>query len=96
LDTGSTARRSHRCSRLSSRADKTPVNQHRQTPIREVINQHLKFITWDEVGRPSQLRSGQYPDRAEVIIDPRFAWGRPIMAATKTPIAAVVELWHSG
>lgn len=77
-------------------ADKTLVNQHRQTPIREVIDQHLKFITWDEVGKPSQLRLGQYPDRAEVIIDPRFAWGRPIMAATKTPIAAVVELWHSG
>lgn len=77
-------------------ADRSLVNQHRQVPIREVIAEHLRFIEWDDEGRPLQLRLKQYPKRAEVIIDPRFAWGRPVMARGKVPVAAVVDLWHAG
>lgn len=77
-------------------ADKSLVNQHRQVPIREAIDKHLQFIKWDDEGRPKQLRLEQYPERAEVVIDPRFAWGRPVMATSKVPVSAVVDLWHSG
>lgn len=77
-------------------ADESLVNQHNQAPIREVIDQHLRFIHWDDKGRPAQLRLEQYPASAQVIIDPRFGWGRPVMAATKVPVAAVVDLWHAG
>ena len=68
--------------------DRSLVNQHRQA--------HLRFIQWDDEGKPAQLRLGQYPDRAEVVIDPRFAWGRPVMAESKVPVAAVVDLWIAG
>lgn len=77
-------------------ADKSLVNQHHQGPFREVIADHLQFIHWDDEGKPSQLRLSQYPASAEVIIDPRFGWGRPVMAASKIPVSAVVDLWHSG
>lgn len=77
-------------------ADNSLVNQHNQVPIQEVIEEHLRLIHWDDNGRPAQLRLAQYPAGAEVIIDPRFGWGRPVIASTKVPVAAVVDLWHSG
>lgn len=76
--------------------DQTLVNRHRQLPIRDVIDAHLQFIRWDDEGKPTQLRLSQYPDSAEVVIDPRFAWGRPIMVESKVPVAAVVDLWTAG
>jgi hypothetical protein len=48
-----------------------------QAPIRDIINEHLRYITWDEVdGSPMRLTLQQYPDIAPVVIDPRFGWGR--------------------
>lgn len=72
------------------------VNQHGQGALRQVLDSHLQFIRWDEEGKPRQLRLSQYPASAQVIIDPRFAWGRPVIEASKVPISAVVELWHAG
>lgn len=77
-------------------ADESLVNQHHQAPFREVIEAHLRLIHWDRQGKPDQLRLAQYPASAEVIIDPRFGWGRPVMASSKVPVAAVVDLWHAG
>lgn len=77
-------------------ADESLVNQHHQAPIREVIDQHLRFIHWDDEGKPLRLRLEGYPESAHVIIDPRFSWGRPVIEASKVPVAAVVDLWHSG
>jgi uncharacterized protein (DUF433 family) len=31
-----------------------------------------------------------------VIIDPRFAWGSPVVEVNRVPVAAVVDLWRSG
>lgn len=87
---------SDQASLFAQLADDSLVNQHHQAPIREVIEEHLKFIHWDDEGKPDQLRLSQYPESAQVIIDPRFGWGRPVMAETKTPVAAVVELWRGG
>lgn len=68
-----------------------------QRPIREVINDRLRFITWDINDEfPSRLRLRQYPDVAPVIIDPRFGWGAPVIEATKVPVDAVVDLWLAG
>lgn len=48
-----------------------------QTPIREMIEGDLRYISWDsEHDTPTRLRLRQYSDVAPVIIDPRFAWGR--------------------
>lgn len=68
-----------------------------QRPIRQVINDHLDYITWDTADEfPARLRLRQYTDVAPVVIDPRFGWGAPVVAATKVPVDAVVELWLAG
>jgi uncharacterized protein (DUF433 family) len=68
-----------------------------QAPIRDIIAGDLKFIAWDSTdGSPSRLRLRQYSDLAPVIIDPRFAWGAPIIEASRVPVDAVVEMWRAG
>jgi uncharacterized protein (DUF433 family) len=67
-----------------------------QYAIEEVVKDYLRFITWDEVGTPTQLRLRQYPDAARVIIDPRFGWGAPVLSETKAPVDAMLQLWRTG
>lgn len=68
-----------------------------QRPIREVIDDYLHYITWDDDNEVAdRLRLRQYPDVAPVIIDPRFGWGAPVVEATKVPVDAVVNLWLAG
>lgn len=67
-----------------------------QVPIREVLEDYLRDISFDTDGSPSRLRLRRYADAAEVIIDPRFAWGAPVEAEQKVPVHAVVDLWRAG
>ncbi|QOC91417.1 DUF433 domain-containing protein [Micromonospora craniellae] len=68
-----------------------------QMPIREVISDYLKCIVWEPSDAyPARLRLRQYPDNAQVIIDPRFGWGAPVVARTKVPVEAVVGMWRAG
>lgn len=68
-----------------------------QRPFREVIDDYLHYIDWDvSDGFAGSLRLRQYPDIAPVIIDPRFGWGAPVVASTKVPVDAVVDLWLAG
>lgn len=68
-----------------------------QRPIREVIEDYLRYITWEADGRtPQRLRLMQYPDVAPVIIDPRFGWGAPVVASNKVQVDAIVGLWQAG
>lgn len=67
-----------------------------QFTLREVVNDYLRFITWDEDGLPARLRLRQYPETASVIIDPRFGWGAPVLEASKVPVDAMLELWRAG
>jgi uncharacterized protein (DUF433 family) len=69
----------------------------RQVPIREVLEDYLKDISFDDRdGSPARLRLRRYADAAEVIIDPRFAWGAPVIADRRVPLHAVVDLWKAG
>jgi uncharacterized protein (DUF433 family) len=69
----------------------------RQMPIREVISDYLKYIVWEPSDAyPARLRLRQYPDAAQVVIDPRFGWGAPVVARTKVPVDAVVGMWRAG
>lgn len=78
-------------------ADKSLVHvRDNQLGIREVLTDYLKFIRWDDQGRPSQLKLRQYPDSARVIIDPRFGWGAPILERSKVPVDSMLELWRNG
>lgn len=68
-----------------------------QAPIKEMIQSRLKYITWDATGEtPDRLQLRQYSDVAPVIIDPRFAWGSPIIESNRVPVDAVVNLWRAG
>lgn len=78
-------------------ADKSLVRpKTHQLALREVIADELRFVDWDKAGQPRQLRLRQYPDEAEVVIDPRFGWGAPVLARSKVPVDAVLALWRSG
>lgn len=68
----------------------------KQVPIREVLEYYLRDISFDQDGSPGRLRLRRYADAAEVIIDPRFAWGAPVVADQKVPVHAVVDLWRAG
>lgn len=70
--------------------------KHQQLGIREVLDGYLRYVTWDDKGRPAQLRLSQYPDAAAVIIDPRFGWGSPVLSTSKVPVDAVLQLWRNG
>lgn len=69
-----------------------------QRPMREIIDEHLRYISWDasKDGFATQLRLRQFPDIAPVIIDPRFGWGAPIVERTKVPVRAVIDLFSAG
>jgi uncharacterized protein (DUF433 family) len=78
-------------------ADESVVHvRDHQRAFPEVIEEYLTYITWDAEGGPARLRLPQYPSGAEVIIDPRFAWGAPVLADSKVPIDAIVSLWRTG
>jgi uncharacterized protein (DUF433 family) len=68
-----------------------------QRPIRETIRDYLRYIEWDEYdGIAARLRLQQFPDSAPVVLDPDYAWGQPVLAASKIPLEAIVNLWKAG
>lgn len=69
-----------------------------QTPIREVINDYLRYIRWEgDDDLPIRLTLRRFdPAVAEVVIDPRFAWGAPIVEPAKIRVADVLGMWRAG
>lgn len=69
-----------------------------QTPIRMVINDFLQYIRWTEEDEfPVRLTLRRYdPDVAEVVIDPRFAWGAPIIEPARVRVTDVLGMWRAG
>jgi uncharacterized protein (DUF433 family) len=70
----------------------------RQMPIRRVIDDYLRYVVWDDEDEfPKRITLRKYdPEIAHVIIDPRFAWGAPVIEPTKVPVDAVLGLWRAG
>lgn len=70
----------------------------KQMPIRNVIADYLRYITWPDAEEfPSRLTLRRYdPAVAKVVIDPRFAWGAPIVEAANIPVAAILGMWRAG
>ncbi|HWI42008.1 MAG TPA: DUF433 domain-containing protein [Nocardioides sp.] len=78
-------------------ADKSILHvRDNQYGIREVLDGYLQYITWDDDGKPRNLRLRQYPDQAQVVIDPRFGWGAPVLANSRVPVEAMLDLWRTG
>lgn len=64
----------------------------RQQAIRETVKNFKHFIEWDG-DEPRQLRLRQFG--GSVILDPRFGWGRPVVAENRVPIEAILGLWYA-
>lgn len=68
-----------------------------QTLLREVVGDYLKYITWStENEYAARLRLPAFSADAEVIVDPRFGWGAPVVDRNKVPVRAVLDLWAAG
>jgi len=67
-----------------------------QHAIKDVLENHLRDIDWDDTGTAIRLRLRHYPSSAEVVIDPRFGWGSPVLTANKVKVEDVVTLWRTG
>jgi uncharacterized protein (DUF433 family) len=67
-----------------------------QIAIADVLADYLTYIDWDDAGNPLRLRLREYPTGAEVIIDPRFGWGSPVLADSKIRVDDLVALWRTG
>ena len=68
----------------------------KQGAIREVLDEYLRYIEWSEDGSPKRLKLSQYPAGADVVIDPRFGWGAPVLDRNKVKIDDIVALWRAG
>jgi uncharacterized protein (DUF433 family) len=68
--------------------------------IRRVLEAYLRRIEWDEHGRVARLypftRALEFDEPRVVVIDPRVAFGCPVIAGTNIPTAIVTQRWKAG
>jgi uncharacterized protein (DUF433 family) len=78
-------------------ADESYVHaRDRQLAIPEILREHLKNIEWNTEGNAKRLRLRNFPEAADVIIDPRFGWGSPVLGESKVKVEDLVALWRQG
>jgi uncharacterized protein (DUF433 family) len=66
-----------------------------QMAIREVIKSYLQFVRWDQDKYPTRLRLKTYQG-ADVIIDPRFAFGQPVLERQKIRVEDILDAFWAG
>jgi uncharacterized protein (DUF433 family) len=76
------------------------LNQHGQYAMREILSAYLRRIERNEAGLAIRLypftrRPGEDTPRI-IAIDPRLAFGRPVIAGTRIPTAEVAERFKAG
>jgi uncharacterized protein (DUF433 family) len=71
-----------------------------QLGIRRVLEAYLRRIDRDERGRVLRLypftRGLELDEPRAIVIDPRVAFGRPVIAGTNIPTAIVTQRWKAG
>lgn len=71
-----------------------------QVALREAFQNHLKRVEHDERGIAARLFPFTRPSHADqprmIVIDPGISFGRPIIAGSGVPTAAIVERYHAG
>ncbi len=68
----------------------------RQLAFPELIREHLRYIEWNSKGEAQRLHLRHFPKSADVIIDPRFGWGSPVLGQSKVKVEDLVALWRQG
>lgn len=66
-----------------------------QRAMREVIEKYLVHIDWGTDGIARTLHLPTY-EGADVIVDPRFGRGQPVLAAQKVRVQDLVDAWWGG
>jgi uncharacterized protein (DUF433 family) len=66
-----------------------------QHVIREIVADHLQYLTWREDGYPGLLRL-RHCEPAKVVIDPERAFGQPIFAGSRVRVADVAGMLKAG
>jgi uncharacterized protein (DUF433 family) len=66
-----------------------------QIAIKEVIEDYLKFVSWGGDRYPRRLRLKTYQG-ADVIIDPRFAFGQPVLERQKIRVEDILDSFWAG
>ena len=66
-----------------------------QGAIREVIEDYLKFVRWGKDRYPDRLTLKAYQG-ADVIIDPRFAYGQPVLERQKVRVEDILDAFWAG
>ena len=64
----------------------------RQQVIRETVEDFTRCIQW-KGNDPQRLKLEHF---GNVILDPRFGWGRPVVEDNKVPLEAILGLWRAG
>lgn len=78
-------------------ADESYVHaRDRQTAISDVLEEHLRRIDWGSDGNAKRLHLRDFPAASDVIIDPRFGWGAPVLGQSKVKVEDLVTLWRNG
>lgn len=78
------------------------VSMRGQTAIREVMEAHLERVEHDEKGLASRLfpftryGAAKVEQPRTVMIDPRIAFGRPVLTGTGIPTAVLADRYKAG
>jgi uncharacterized protein (DUF433 family) len=78
------------------------VTMRGQLAIREIMEAHLQRVEHDEQGLAARLfpftrlSAGQVPQPRIVMIDPRIAFGRPVLVGTGIPTAVLADRYKAG
>jgi uncharacterized protein (DUF433 family) len=67
-----------------------------QRAITDVVRRYLKYVTWQSPDRyPLRLALTAYRG-ADVIIDPRFAFGQPVLEREKVRVHDILDAFRAG
>jgi uncharacterized protein (DUF433 family) len=67
-----------------------------QAVIPDVIGRYLRFVIWSKKDRyPTRLKLKTY-EGADVIIDPRFAFGQPVLKRQKIRVQDILDAFWAG
>lgn len=67
-----------------------------QRPIDEIIQEYLRYVIWAGSEYPVRLKLPAYEEGADVILDPRFDFGQPVLESSKIPVADVLDVYWAG
>lgn len=76
------------------------VSRQGQLGLRRVLEAYLRRVEWGPNGSAVRLYPFTRPNDLDpprgVVIDPRIAFGRPVLSGTNIPTAIVAQRWRAG